>query len=83
MTTATDAQYARAVMACLTACAKWWADNPDATALLGRGQMSSGQPALMLVIQVDGKHVLVKTSLQMMETICSTMRAACGLPRGP
>jgi len=31
----------------------------------------------------DGKHVLVKTSLQMMETICSTMRAACGLPRGP
>jgi len=52
-------------------------------ALLGRGQMSSGQPALMLVIQVDGKHVLVKTSLQMMETICSTMRAACGLPRGP
>jgi len=30
MTTATDAQYARAVMACLTACAKWWADNPDA-----------------------------------------------------
>lgn len=56
---------------------------PISAALMQGHGMSSGQPALMLVIEVDGKKVLAKTSLQIMETICSSMRAASGVPRAP
>jgi hypothetical protein len=52
-------------------------------ALLQREGTSSGQPAIMLVVEVEGKKVLVKTSLPMLEIITSTMRAASGVAKPP
>lgn len=56
---------------------------PIVAALLHHGGMASGQPAVMLVIEVDGKKVLAKTSLQILETMLSGMRAASGVRRDP
>lgn len=56
---------------------------PISVALLQHGGMSTGHPVIMLVLEVDGQKVLAKTSLQMMETICSAMRAASGVQRDP
>lgn len=56
---------------------------PISVALLQSHGMASGQPAVMLVAEVDGRKILLKTSLQILETMCSAMRAASGVPRAP
>jgi hypothetical protein len=40
-----------------------------------------GQPQLMIVIEVDGKKVVAKTTLRLMEAAVSAMRAASGMDR--
>jgi hypothetical protein len=47
--------------------------------LLQHAGMASGQPAAMLVIEIDGKKAVVKTSLRILETACRAMRAASGI----
>lgn len=37
-----------------------------------------GAPAVMIVVEVDGKKVLAKTSLALLETATVAMRAAVG-----
>lgn len=56
---------------------------PIEAALIQYAGMESGQPAVLLTINVDGRIVLAKTSLQLMETMCAAMRAASGVPRDP
>jgi hypothetical protein len=50
-------------------------------ALLLRGGTLSGQPAVALVVDLGGREVLVKTSLQTIETIATVMRAASDVER--
>lgn len=63
--------------------------NPDGSKcalcalVLVRDGMASGQPSVMLAVEVDGKMRVVETSLQLLETACSGMRAASGVPRAP
>lgn len=45
------------------------------------GAYPSGHPAVMLVIDVDGKKVLAKITLRLLEATCVAMRAASGVPR--
>lgn len=45
-------------------------------ALLQIGGTARGKPAIMLVIDVDGKKVLAKTTLTLMESACRAMRIA-------
>lgn len=52
---------------------------PIQTALMHHEGTVSGQPALMLVIEVDGKKVLAKTTLRLMEMAVRAMRAASGM----
>lgn len=56
---------------------------PIEAALMQRAGMASGQPAVLLIINVDGRKVLAKTSLQILETMCTGMRSASGVPRDP
>jgi len=56
---------------------------PLVAALAQYGGVSNGQPALLLIIEVDGRKVVAKTTLELMETACSAMRAASGMPRSP
>lgn len=63
--------------------------NPDGskTALraivLVRNGMASGQPSVMLACEIDGRMRVVETSLQLLETACSGLRAASGVARDP
>jgi len=50
-------------------------------ALMQGGGMSSGQPAVLLVLEIDGRKVVAKTSLQILETMTSAMRGASGMKR--
>lgn len=52
---------------------------PVEAVLMQHGGTSSGQPAVMLIIEVDGRKVLAKTTLRMLETACRAMRSASGL----
>jgi len=52
-------------------------------ALMQSGGMGSGQPAVLLVLEVDGRKVVAKTSLQILETMTSAMCAASGVKRAP
>lgn len=54
-----------------------------AVVLVRGGMHPSGQPAVQMVVEIEGRKRLVSTSLQMLETIASGMRAASGMPRGP
>lgn len=38
------------------------------------------QPQLMLIIEVDGKKLVAKTTLRLMEMACSAIRSASGVP---
>lgn len=53
--------------------------SPILVALMQRDGTSSGQPALMLVIEVEGRKVLAKTTLRLMEGACRAMRVASGI----
>jgi hypothetical protein len=52
---------------------------PIEAALMQYEGTDSGQPALMLLIDVDGKKLIAKTSLRLMEAACRAMRAASGI----
>lgn len=54
----------------------------DALIFVARG-MEGGQPSVMLALRVDGKLRLCETSLQLLETATSAMRARSGMPRSP
>lgn len=56
---------------------------PISAALLQRRVFPRDQPAVVFVIEVDGKPVLARTSLQILETMLSAMRAASGVERDP
>lgn len=45
------------------------------------GAIPSGHPAVMFVIEVDGRKVLAKTTLRLLEATCIAMRAASGVLR--
>jgi hypothetical protein len=45
------------------------------------GAPPSGHPAVMLVIELDGRKVIAKTTLRSLEAICIAMRIASGTPR--
>lgn len=49
---------------------------PVEAALMQAEGTNTGQPALLLIIEVDGKKVLAKTTLRLMETAVRAMRAA-------
>ncbi len=52
---------------------------PINMALIQLESTSSGQPSIMLLIEVDGKMVLAKTTLRLMEAACRAMRIASGI----
>ncbi|HMJ16593.1 MAG TPA: hypothetical protein VK524_34500 [Polyangiaceae bacterium] len=52
-------------------------------ALLQRNGMASGQPAVQLIVEIEGRKHVVKTSLPMLETIAIAMRAASGVAKPP
>lgn len=52
-------------------------------ALLLHGAMASGQPAVLFVVDNHGAKLLVRTSLQILETACRAMRAASGIEQEP
>lgn len=54
-----------------------------AVMLVRGGMQPSGQPAVQMVVEIEGRKRLVSTSLQMLETIASGMRAASGVARAP
>lgn len=47
------------------------------------GGMQSGQPSVMLAFRVDGKLRICETSLQLLESATSAMRARSGMARAP
>ena len=51
--------------------------------ILVRKGMASGQPSVFLALRVDGRIRLAETSLQLLETATSGMRAASGVARDP
>lgn len=52
---------------------------PIDAVLMQREGTASGQPAFMIAIDVDGKKVLAKTTLRLMESAVRAMRAASGV----
>ena len=52
---------------------------PLQTALMQGGGTSSQQPAVLLVFEVDGKNVVGKTTLRLLEAMCHQMRFASGI----
>lgn len=52
---------------------------PIEAALMQRGGTNTGQPAVMLVINVDGKKRIAKTTLRLLEVACRAMRTASGI----
>lgn len=56
---------------------------PIEVALAQMRATSSGQPAILLAFTIDGKKHVAFTTLQLLETACSAIRAASGMPRSP
>jgi hypothetical protein len=53
---------------------------PIETILMQHGGTSSGQPAVLLIIDAaDGQKIVAKTTLRLLEASCRAMRAASGM----